>query len=62
MQRNILGFLALEVILVVAIILITLFALKGDFVKQTFVGVICDVFNIAMYGAPSLAIVSLSDP
>ncbi|AED94526.1 unnamed protein product [Arabidopsis thaliana] len=58
-RRNILGFLALEVILVVAIILITLFALKGDFVKQTFVGVICDVFNIAMYGAPSLAIIKV---
>lgn len=59
-QRNILGFLVLEVIAVLAIVLITLFAIKNEFVKQTFVGVICDIFNIAMYASPSLAIVSLS--
>ncbi|KAL1200368.1 Bidirectional sugar transporter SWEET8 [Cardamine amara subsp. amara] len=55
-RRNILGFLVLEVIAVLAIVLITLFAIKNEFLKQTFVGVICDLFNIAMYAAPSLAI------
>ncbi|XP_010450696.1 PREDICTED: bidirectional sugar transporter SWEET8 [Camelina sativa] len=55
-RRNIVSFLALEVVAVVGIVLITLFAIKNEFAKQTFVGVICDVFNIAMYGAPSLAI------
>ncbi|XP_010441130.1 PREDICTED: bidirectional sugar transporter SWEET8-like [Camelina sativa] len=55
-RRNIVSFLALEVVAVAGIVLVTLFAIKNEFAKQTFVGVICDVFNIAMYGAPSLAI------
>lgn len=59
-QRNIGLYLVAEVIAVAAIVLITLFAIQNEFAKQTFVGVICDVFNIAMYGAPSLVIVSYS--
>ncbi|CAN8233154.1 unnamed protein product [Cochlearia groenlandica] len=55
-RRNILGFLALEIVCVLAIVLITIFAIKDEFVKQTFVGVICDVFNIAMYASPMLVI------
>ncbi|EOA19049.1 hypothetical protein CARUB_v10007710mg [Capsella rubella] len=55
-RRNILGFLILEVVAVAIIVLVTLFAIKNDFAKQTFVGVICDIFNIAMYASPSLAI------
>lgn len=59
-QRNIGLYLVAEVIAVAGIVLITLFAIQNEFAKQTFVGVICDVFNIAMYGAPSLVIVSYS--
>lgn len=57
-QRNIGLYLVAEVIAVLAIVVITLFAIKNSFAKQTFVGVICDVFNIAMYGSPLLAVVS----
>ncbi|KAJ0230909.1 Bidirectional sugar transporter SWEET8 [Hirschfeldia incana] len=49
-------YLVAEVISVAAIVLITLFAIQNSFAKQTFVGVICDIFNIGMYGAPSLVI------
>lgn len=59
-QRKIGLYLVAEVIAVAGIVLITLFAIQNAFAKQTFVGVICDIFNIAMYGAPSLVIVSLS--
>ncbi|CAH2080017.1 unnamed protein product [Thlaspi arvense] len=55
-RRNITLCLVAEVIAVAGIVLITLFAIKDAAIKQTFVGVICDVFNIAMYGAPSLVI------
>ncbi|CAF2273641.1 hypothetical protein BRARA_D01048 [Brassica rapa] len=55
-RRNIGLYLVAEVIAVAGIVLITLFAIQNEFAKQTFVGVICDVFNIAMYGAPSLVI------
>ncbi|KAF8096448.1 hypothetical protein N665_0308s0022 [Sinapis alba] len=55
-RRNIGLYLLAEVIAVAAIVLITLFAIQNSFAKQTFVGVICDIFNIAMYAAPSLVI------
>lgn len=57
-QRNIALFLVGEVVAVAAIVLITLFAIQNFAVKQMFVGIICDIFNIAMYGAPCLVIVS----
>ncbi|ESQ46969.1 hypothetical protein EUTSA_v10027903mg [Eutrema salsugineum] len=55
-RRNIGLYLLAEIIAVAGIVLITLFAIQNAFAKQTFVGVICDIFNIAMYGAPSLVI------
>ncbi|KFK33126.1 hypothetical protein AALP_AA6G334100 [Arabis alpina] len=58
-RRNIGLYLVAEIIGVVAVVLITLYAFKNyktDFAKQTFVGVICDVFNIAMYASPCLVI------
>ncbi|KAL0862365.1 hypothetical protein Bca101_041483 [Brassica carinata] len=56
LRRNIVLYLVAEVIAVAAVVLITLFAIQNLFGKQTFVGVICNIFNIAMYGAPSLVI------
>ncbi|XP_010555891.1 PREDICTED: bidirectional sugar transporter SWEET8 [Tarenaya hassleriana] len=55
-RRNIILLLLLEIAAVVAVVLITLFALHTTFAKQTFVGVLCDAFNIAMYGSPCLVI------
>ncbi|CAH8300546.1 unnamed protein product [Eruca vesicaria subsp. sativa] len=55
-RRKVGLYLVAEVISVAAIVLITLFAIQNSFAKQTFVGVICDIFNIGMYAAPSLAI------
>ncbi|CAL9224120.1 unnamed protein product [Arabidopsis halleri] len=58
-RKKILFYLLGEVVSVAIIVLITLFVIKNDFIKQTFVGVICDIFNIAMYASPSLAIITV---
>ncbi|CAA7055290.1 unnamed protein product [Microthlaspi erraticum] len=60
-RRNIVISLVAEVIAVAAIVLITLLAIQNFATKQMFVGIICDVFNVAMYAAPCLVIKKVWD-
>lgn len=59
MQEYIVLNLVAVVIFVVAIVLITLFAIESSFAKQSFVGVICVVsYIMCTIGAPLLSFVS----
>ena len=58
MQKKVAFGLAFDVVLFVAIAVISLTALHGTKKRSLMVGIVCDIFNIIMYGSPLTIMVS----